>query len=798
MKKQVTLPITGMTCANCAATIERNLNKLEGVDSVAVNLANETAFVQFDPNLLSLQGIRERVKKAGYSVEPNRISLQYNRRLTPASIQSNLSSLDGILSAEPDLKLNSLSIEYIPTVLTEEELVKKLIALDILETEHHIIDKISAAEIREEEKQKQRFLLIFSLVFTIPLFILSMGVDFKLFPMEWAHQDWFLYLLMALATPVQFYAGAAFYKSAWNALRNKSANMDTLIAIGSTVAYFYSALVTFKLLPGHHYFETSAMIITLIRVGKFLEARAKGQASDAIKKLLQLQPELASVLRDGEEVRIPVENVQKDDVVVIRSGEKIPADGVIIQGSGIIDESMLTGESMPVEKGSDKPVFAATINKNGFFQFRVSHIGNETRLSRIIQTVEEAQGSKAPIQRLTDRIAAIFVPIILVIAALTFLVWFFLFPTAGDSAASFTRAMVNAVAVLVIACPCALGLATPTAIMVSSGIGASHGILYRNAEAIESGEHINTVILDKTGTVTHGSPTITAVEIHSTSYPEDYVLTVVASLEKASEHPLADAIVDYASERHLSLYEPDSVEILPGLGIKGKVDSHEVVVGNQALLQTLGVNLQQDLSQSTYRAATRLFIALDGALTASLYLSDPIKAESKTAVENLAKAGYEVHLLTGDNSNIAEAVGQEIGISQIHADVLPTDKSDWVKKLQANGNKVAMVGDGINDAPALAQADLGMAMGSGSDVAIASAPVTIMNSNPLSIPKALKLSRLTMGTIRQNLFWAFFYNIILIPIAALGYLSPILAAGAMSVSSLFVVGNSIRLNRRFK
>lgn len=800
--KQLILPVSGMTCANCVATIERNLKKLDGVHSAAVNLSSERAVVDFDPSLLKLDDLVGRVRKAGYDVTAGEADLMIRKMSDDRDakrLEKTLRDLEGVLDAQVSIVTEHARVRYIPTVISQAEMRQAVSSAGFEAVELGGEAEDAEGKAREAEIRQQRRLLITGLVFTIPLFLLSMGRDFNLIPHAIGHAPWMNWLMLALATPVQFYVGWQYYVGGYKSLRNGSANMDVLIAMGSSTAYLYSITVLLGWIPGHVYFETSAVIITLIRLGKYLEARAKGRTSEAIKKLLSLRPKTARVVRDDIELDIPTDDVQVGDVVLVRPGETIPVDGMVIEGRSSVDESMLTGESMPVEKKPGDTVVGATLNKLGALRFEATKVGKETALARIIHLVEEAQGSKAPIQKLADQISGIFVPVVILIAVLAFLGWLLLAPppTAGTDMTAFTRALIRMVAVLVIACPCALGLATPTAVMVASGKGAENGILFRSGEALEIAGKARVVVLDKTGTVTRGQPAVTDTYTSDGVSPEE-VLMLAASLEKGSEHPLGESLVAEASTRGLALVPPETFNAVIGQGVEGLVNGKKVEVGSPRMFTDRGYELdpwQTRLKELQAGAKTAIFTAVDGQIRAVFGIADTVKDGSRDAIAGMKGMGLHVVMLTGDNKQTAEAIAGQVGIDEVVADVLPDAKSAAVKKLQESGQVVVMVGDGINDAPALAQADLGMAIGTGTDVAMAAAPVTLMSGDLIGVPRAIALSRRAMKTIRQNLFWAFFYNIILIPAAVIGLMNPMLAAGAMAFSSVFVVSNSLRLRR---
>jgi len=724
------LVITGMTCAACSTRIEKGLNKVDGVLQANVNLALEKASVEFNPSAISTKDLIQKVESLGYG----------------AMVKSD-------------------------------------------ENEKEAVDY------RQKEIEKQQGKFLFAAILSLPL-LWAMAGHFSFTSFLWV-PDAFMnpWVQLALATPVQFFIGKQFYVGAYKALKNKSANMDVLVVLGTSAAYFYSIYLSIQTIgsDAHSvglYFETSAVLITLIILGKLFEAKAKGRSSEAIKKLMGLQAKTATVIRNGEETTIPLEDVVTGDTLLVKPGEKVPVDGEVLEGTSALDESMITGESVPIDKTVGDSVIGATINKNGFLKIKATKVGKETALSQIIKIVEEAQGSKAPIQRMADLISGIFVPIVVGIAVITFLIWYF-----WADPGNFASALEKLIAVLVIACPCALGLATPTSIMAGSGRAAEYGILFKGGEHLEMTHKVNTVILDKTGTITNGAPVLTDV---LTDHDETEFLSLVGSAEKQSEHPLAQAIVEGIKEKSIELKEVTDFENIPGYGIKANVDGKEILVGTRRLMKKYNVEIDPVLDKMEgleKKGKTAMLAALDGNYAGLVAVADTIKETSTSAIKRMKEMGLEVIMITGDNKQTASFIAKQAGVDQVIAEVLPEGKAEEVKKLQVQGKKVAMVGDGINDAPALATADIGMAIGTGTDVAMEAADITLIRGDLNSIPDSILMSHKTMRNIKQNLFWALAYNTIGIPIAALGFLAPWLAGAAMAFSSVSVVLNALRLQK---
>ena len=797
--RQTALQITGMTCAACANRIEKGLGKLEGVSAANVNFALEQASVTYDPAKVGVGRMEETIRKLGYDTVREVAQLKLEGMTCAACanrIEKGLAKLPGVTDVSVNFALESARVEYNPGSVSVGDLQSKVKQLGYRALVRQ--DDGNGEARRAKETRKQRDKLILSAVLSLPL-LWSMVAHFSftswIYLPELFMEPWFQLLL---AAPVQFYVGRQFYVGAYKALRNGSANMDVLVALGTSAAFFYSLYLTIDWYAAggmpHHgpalYYETSAVLITLVIMGKLLEARAKGRTSEAIKSLMGLQAKTALVVRDGQELTLPVEEVLAGDVVLDRPGDKIPVDGEVLEGASSVDESMLTGESLPVEKRAGDAVIGATINKNGALRVKATKVGKDTALAQIIKVVEEAQGSKAPIQRVADVISGIFVPIVVGIAVAAFLVWYFL-AAPGD----FAEALEKAIAILVIACPCALGLATPTSIMAGSGRAAELGILFKGGEHLEQTHKVDTIVLDKTGTVTKGKPELTDVIAEG---DETEFLRLVGAAELQSEHPLAEAIVAGIERKDIRLAAAETFEAIPGYGIQAEAQGKRLLVGTRRLMERYNVDASgayEAMARLEEAGKTAMLVAVDGRYAGMVAVADTIKETSAEAVRRLKDMGIQVIMMTGDNERTARAIAAQVGIDRVLAEVLPEGKAEEVRKLQADGRKVAMVGDGINDAPALATADIGMAIGTGTDVAMEAADVTLMRGDLASIPDAIYMSRKTMGNIRQNLFWALGYNTLGIPIAAIGLLAPWVAGAAMALSSVSVVLNALRLQR---
>lgn len=796
---QTTLHISGMTCAACSNRIEKRLNRLEGVQEASVNLALEKANVTYDPDKIDIQLLDQTIQKLGYQTVRNVAQLRIEGMTCSACanrIEKGLNRMSGVIQANVNLALETASVEYFPGTVSMNDIQDKVNQLG-----YRALPKEAESrdtDYRKKEINRQKWKFIIAAILSFPL-LWSMVGHFS-FTSGLYVPDLFMnpWMQLILATPVQFIIGGQFYRGAYKSLRNGSANMDVLIALGTSAAYFYSLYLSVDWFvagadaqhPPAMYYETSAILITLVILGKVLEALAKGKTSEAIKSLMGLAAKEAQVIRDGQELTIPVEEVLVGDIVLVRPGDKIPVDGVVIEGASSVDESMLTGESLPVEKKAGDTVIGATINQNGMLRIRASRVGQETALAQIIKVVEEAQGSKAPIQRIADRISGIFVPVVVGLALLTFGAWILIFD-AGNVA----EALENSIAVLVIACPCALGLATPTSIMAGSGRAAEYGILFKGGEHLEQTHTIDTVVLDKTGTITKGKPELTDV---LANVEEEHFLRLVGAAESSSEHPLAKAIVNGIMERGIDIPEAAAFEAIPGYGIEAEVEGHRLIIGTRRLMERHGVDIDHindTMEKLEAEGKTAMLVAIDDQYAGIVAVADTIKETSRQAIEKLKEMGIQVIMMTGDNVRTAQAIAAQVGIAHLLAEVLPQDKADEVKKLQQQGKIVAMVGDGINDAPALATANIGMAIGTGTDVAMETADVTLMRGDLSSILDAVQISRKTMRNIRQNLFWALGYNTVGIPVAAIGMLAPWVAGAAMAFSSVSVVLNALRLQR---
>jgi len=805
---KITLPVAGMTCANCAMNIERAVKKLDGVAEAQVNFAAEQAAISFDPTRLKVKDVITKIRGSGFSVPTNKTEFAVTG-MTCANCAANVEralnkKVSGLVDAAVNFASERATVEYIPGAATLQEMIAAIEAAGYgVISPEEISEEEDAEQIaRQAEIRDQTRKFIVGIVFALPLFVWSMARDFSLIG-PWSHAAWVNWIFWALATPVQFYTGWDYYVNGFKSLRNKSANMDVLVAMGSSVAYFYSlALLFFPVLGQHVYFETSAVIITLIKLGKMLESRTKGRTGGAIRKLIGLRPKTATIIEKDVEKEIPIARVQLEDTVLVRPGERIPVDGVVIEGESSVDESMLSGEPLPVDKRAGDKVVGGTINGEGLLKFKAAAIGKDTVLAQIIRLVQEAQGSKAPIQALADKVAAVFVPAIIALAILVFFIWW-------GIAGEFVPAMIRLVAVLVIACPCALGLATPTAIMAGTGKGAERGILFKNSEALETATKLDTIVLDKTGTITIGKPAVVdIIPIEPQCKTAEDLLKLGASVEKGSEHPLGKAIVKHAENEGITLLAPEEFKASGGLGVQARIDGNLIRVGKPDWFKEIDINIDPTadrIRQLQSQGKTVMVVASENRLCGLIAVSDALKPESPAAIRELQKQNLKVVMLTGDNQQTAQTIGRQVNIDHIFSEVKPEEKSFKVKELQEIGERVGMVGDGINDAPALAQADIGLAIGTGTDVAIETAEVILSSGSLSGVSRAIRLSRATMRTIKQNLFWAFGYNVILIPVAAgilypfeslpnmLRQLHPILAALAMAFSSVSVVTNSLRL-----
>lgn len=790
----VFLTIRGMTCAACSSRVERGLAKLKGVEKAAVNLATEKASITYESSQIGLSEIVQKIEGLGYQVIKEKVDLRITGMTCAACsgrVERALNKLNGVTTAVVNLAVEKAAVEYYPGVISLSDIKARIEKLGF--GAHDLADSTAVdqeKQAREAEVSRQRLRLLIAIGFSLPLLlamamhmlgVMGRAAEFLMNP----------YLQLVLATPVQFIAGWQFYRGAYMVLKNGSANMDVLVVLGTSAAYFYSIANVLRHEPDL-YFETSAILITLIILGKLLEATAKGRTSEAIKALMGLQAKTARVLREGQETDIPVDAVLAGDVVVVRPGEKIPVDGVILEGTSTLDESMLTGESLPVDKKPGDQVVGASINKLGTFKFRATKVGKDTALAQIVRVVEEAQGSKAPIQRFADVVSAYFVPAVVGLSLITFVVWFFILEPGN-----FSRALINFTAVLVIACPCALGLATPTSIMVGTGKGAENGILIKGAEHLENAHRLTTIVLDKTGTITKGLPEVTDI-MPLAGLTGAELLRLAVRAEKNSEHPLAQAIVNYGKKQDISLEDPESFIAIPGHGVEVTIEGKRILVGTRKLMLENNIDIASSIGQIEQlesQGKTVMLLACESTLGGLLAVADTVKENSAQAVSELQKMGIEVWMITGDNTRTAQAIAQTVGITSVMAEVLPEHKAEKVNALKKEGKIVAMVGDGINDAPALATADVGFAIGTGTDVAIEAADITLMRGDLTGIVAAIRLSKATMRNIKQNLFWALVYNSLGIPIAAAGFLSPVLAGAAMAFSSVSVVTNALRLKR---
>lgn len=805
--------VEGMHCASCVNNVEKAIKNVSGVDEVSVNLATEKANVTFRKGESESNKIFEAVENAGYRTRSERLQFSVQGMSCAScvgNVEGTIADIPGVKSVSVNLATEKATVQIIPGTTTASKIIEAVQArgyqAELITGEDDRTDR--EQEAREQELSSIKRSLIIAAVFSIPIFLIEMASHFITPFQNWLNaavdMQNLYYLFFVLASVVQFGPGLRFYKKGWPSLMRGTPDMNSLVMLGTTAAYGYSVVATFlpQVLPSgtvNVYFEASAVIITLILAGRYMEAVAKGRTSESIKRLLSLQAKNARIIRNGKEMEVPVEQVQMGDTILVRPGEKIPVDGQVVDGDSYVDESMISGEPIPVHKTKGDEVVGGTINKNGSIRFKATKIGADTVLAQIIKMVEEAQGSKLPIQSLVNEVTNYFVPVVIGLALLTFGIWFIWGP---DPALTF--ALVNAVAVLIIACPCAMGLATPTSIMVGTGKAAEMGVLFRQGDALQALRNTDVIVLDKTGTLTKGQPELTDLEINE-GYQSNKILQLVASAENRSEHPIAEAIVEAARQRNLELFEADNFNAKPGFGIEAEVNGTKVFVGADRLMEQIGLDIslfEETRNTLAKEGKTPIYVAIDNKLAAVIAVADPIKEFTPAAIQELHRLDLKVAMITGDNEQTARAIADQLGIDEVLAEVLPDGKAQAVKKLQSNGRKVAFVGDGINDAPALAQADVGIAIGTGTDIAIESAEVVLMSGDLQNVPNAIALSHSTIRNIKENLFWAFIYNIILIPVAAGALypafgilLSPIFAAGAMAVSSVFVLGNALRLKR---
>ncbi len=787
--KKITFSVMGMTCASCSQAVENTLADTDGISEASVNINTEKATISYNPESIGFDDLEEIVEKSGYKIKKNKIELPIAGMSCSScaqAIEKNIAKLDGILKVNINFATEKGMVEYMPDLVGKKEMIKAIEDAGYQLKQEEVSEESGEIDQEEREYTDARKKVMAAFALTIPVFILMFG---NLFGYSLPVAGWVQGLIEAtLAFPVVFILGYETHKGAFNSLRHGSANMDVLITLGTFAAFGYGVSAFF--FDVDRFFGLAAGIMAFHLIGRFLEAKAKGRASQAIKKLLELGADTARIEVDGDEIEVPVEDVEIDDIMIVKPGEKIPTDGTVISGRSAIDESMATGESMPVEKSEGDEVIGGTINKQGALKVKATKVGQDTFLSQVIKMVEEAQGTKVPIQAFADKVTSYFVPTVIGLSILTFILWMIF-----GGADIVTNAIFASIAVLVIACPCALGLATPTALMVGTGKGAENGVLIRDGEAVQTMKDITAIVLDKTGTITKGEPEVTDI-VAVGDYNEDEVLQLAASAEKSSEHPLGDAIFKRAEEKGLEFKEISDFEAVVGRGIKASINGKDILVGNQRLMEEENIDIE-DLKEKVIgfeeEAKTAMLVAYDGRAAGIIAVADTLKDDSVAAIAEFKKMGLTTIMITGDNARTAKAIADEVGIDRVISEVMPDDKSSEVKKLQSQGEIVAMVGDGINDAPALKQANVGIAIGTGTDIAIESSDLTLVRGELSAVVSGFKLSRYTFSTIKQNLFWAFIYNTVAIPVAALGFLNPIIAAGAMTISSISVILNSTRL-----